>query len=104
MCVYIICFSFSQIAEISFGTGASSKSKISGENDSEHSELPPFSDPETNVYSFGIMLLEIISGKLPNKEEQGPLVNWVQLSLPFSTATPELFSVRSLTFFFFVSP
>ncbi|KAG5517061.1 hypothetical protein RHGRI_037717 [Rhododendron griersonianum] len=65
-----------KIAEISFGTGASSKSKISGENDSEHSELPPFSDPETNVYSFGIMLLEIISGKLPNKEEQGPLVNW----------------------------
>ncbi|KAI8525702.1 hypothetical protein RHMOL_Rhmol13G0250000 [Rhododendron molle] len=65
-----------KIAEISFGTGASSKSKISGENDSEHSELPPLSDPETNVYSFGIMLLEIISGKLPNKEEQGPLVNW----------------------------
>lgn len=52
-------------------------SKISRENDSEHSELPPFSDPETNVYSFGIMLLEIISGKLPNEEEQGHLVNWV---------------------------
>lgn len=66
-----------QIAEISFGTDTSSKSKNSGENDSEHSELPPFSDPETNVYCFGLMLLEIISGKLPNIEEQAPLVNWV---------------------------
>uniref|UniRef100_A0A5B6ZHF5 Putative LRR receptor-like serine/threonine-protein kinase MRH1 n=1 Tax=Davidia involucrata TaxID=16924 RepID=A0A5B6ZHF5_DAVIN len=65
-----------KIAEICFSTGIASKSKISGENESEHSELPPLADPETNVYSFGIMLLEIISGKLPYSEEQGPLVNW----------------------------
>ncbi|CAK8530723.1 unnamed protein product [Lathyrus sativus] len=30
----------------------------------------------TNVYDFGILLLEIISGKLPQSEEQGSLVNW----------------------------
>lgn len=65
-----------KIAEISFWTDAATKSKTSGEDDKEHSELPPFADPETNVYSFGILLLEIISGKLQYSEEQGHLVNW----------------------------
>ncbi|KAF8411060.1 hypothetical protein HHK36_003599 [Tetracentron sinense] len=64
-----------KIAEISFWTDVS-KPKISGEDESENSELPPFDDPETNVYSFGILLLEIISGKLPYSEEQGSLMNW----------------------------
>ncbi|PSS29055.1 Protein MALE DISCOVERER 2 like [Actinidia chinensis var. chinensis] len=65
-----------KIAEICFRTEATSKSRISGENESEHSELPPFSDPETNVSCFGLLLIEIISGKLSYSEEQGPLVNW----------------------------
>ncbi|KAI8000108.1 Protein MALE DISCOVERER 2 [Camellia lanceoleosa] len=66
-----------KIGEIGCWAGAApSKSKISGENESEHSALPPLSDPETNVYGFGVLLLEIISGKLPHSEEQGPLVNW----------------------------
>ncbi|EOY27980.1 hypothetical protein QUC31_012782 [Theobroma cacao] len=52
------------------------KLKTSGDAESEHSELPPFADPEVNVYSFGILLLEIISGKLPYSEEQGPLEKW----------------------------
>ncbi|XP_042477359.1 protein MALE DISCOVERER 2-like [Macadamia integrifolia] len=51
------------------------KSKNSGQDDSGHSELPPLADPETNVYNFGLLLLEVISGKLPYSEE-GPLVNW----------------------------
>ncbi|XWS19711.1 hypothetical protein CRYUN_Cryun31cG0039500 [Craigia yunnanensis] len=52
------------------------KSKTSGDTESEHSELPPFVDSEVNIYSFGILLLEIISGKLPYSEEQGPLEKW----------------------------
>lgn len=64
-----------KIAEISFWKDFSSKSKISGESDSEHSELPPLADGETNVYSFGVLLLEVISGRLPYSEE-GPIVNW----------------------------
>lgn len=65
-----------KIAEIGFWAEASSKHKNSGEGESEHSELPPISDPETNVYGFGVLLLELISGKLPYSDEQGPLVNW----------------------------
>lgn len=65
-----------KIADISFWSDVASKPKVSGEGESEHSELPPFADPETNVYSFGILLLEIISGKLPYSEEEGPILNW----------------------------
>lgn len=65
-----------KIAEISFLTDVAVKSKTTGEDESEHSELPPLADTETNVYSFGILLLEIISGKLPYSEEQGSLLNW----------------------------
>ncbi|XP_031495764.1 protein MALE DISCOVERER 2-like [Nymphaea colorata] len=36
----------------------------------------PYKDLESNIYNFGILLLEIISGKLPYSEEQGFLVNW----------------------------
>ncbi|XP_052183464.1 protein MALE DISCOVERER 2-like [Diospyros lotus] len=84
-----------KIAEIGFGTNVSSKttdgsskasdasskatdasSKAWAGKESEDSELPPFSDPETNVYCFGVLLLEIISGKLRYSKEQGSLVNW----------------------------
>ncbi|KAJ8761481.1 hypothetical protein K2173_001614 [Erythroxylum novogranatense] len=65
-----------KIAEISFSAPAASKRKISSDNESEHSTLPPLADPETNVYGFGILLLEIISGKLPYSEEQGPVEKW----------------------------
>ncbi|XP_038690976.1 protein MALE DISCOVERER 2-like isoform X2 [Tripterygium wilfordii] len=65
-----------KIAEISFLPRVAPKTKNSDNDDSEHSVLPPLADPETNVYSFGILLLEIISGKLPYSEEQGPLEKW----------------------------
>lgn len=67
----------SQIVERDFWAELALKPKVSGENESEHSELCPSSDPETNVYSFGLLLLEIISGKLPYSKEQGPLLSWV---------------------------
>ncbi|KAF2303220.1 hypothetical protein GH714_014754 [Hevea brasiliensis] len=51
----------------------SSKSKSSGDNESAHSTLLPLADVETNAYCFGILLLEIISGKLQYSKEQGSL-------------------------------
>lgn len=66
-----------QIVENKFWAELVAKSKNLTENDSEHSELHPQShDVETNVYHFGVLLLEIISGKLPYSDEPC-LVNWV---------------------------
>ncbi|KAJ8546552.1 hypothetical protein K7X08_032626 [Anisodus acutangulus] len=65
-----------KITEIGFWSELIAKSK-STRDDLENSELPAFADPETNIYSFGILLLEIISGKSPYSEEQGSLLNWV---------------------------
>ncbi|KAI5591016.1 hypothetical protein BDE02_04G050300 [Populus trichocarpa] len=62
-----------KIAEICFLPQATSNSKVSGELEDS---LPPHVDPETNIYRFGVLLLEIISGKLPYSEEQGPLEKW----------------------------
>ncbi|KAG8365542.1 hypothetical protein BUALT_Bualt18G0115900 [Buddleja alternifolia] len=64
-----------KIANIGFWADLITKSKAGVENESEHSELPPIADVDTNIHSFGILLLEIISGKLPYSEEEGDLIN-----------------------------
>ncbi|PIA34020.1 hypothetical protein AQUCO_03900132v1 [Aquilegia coerulea] len=64
-----------KIADMYFWADVTAKSsKISGEL--VHSELPMNVDSETNVYSFGLLLLEIISGKLPSSEKHGSLLTW----------------------------
>lgn len=65
-----------KVAEMSFWKDLIPKSKVSADSESEHSELPPLIDTETNVFCFGVLMLEIISGKLPHSNEHGPLVPW----------------------------
>ncbi|CAN0853468.1 Protein MALE DISCOVERER 2 [Linum grandiflorum] len=66
-----------KIAEVSFMSQAASKTKPISENGSEHSEPPIMSaNPQMNVFSFGLLLLEIISGKLPTSEKQCPIEKW----------------------------
>ncbi|KAF5789854.1 putative protein kinase RLK-Pelle-LRR-VI-2 family [Helianthus annuus] len=65
-----------KVAEIAFWTNLISKPKVSAESESEPSALPPLVDTETNVYCFGILLLEIISGNLPHSYQQGHLEAW----------------------------
>ncbi|KAL5772216.1 hypothetical protein ACOSQ2_012140 [Xanthoceras sorbifolium] len=72
-CIYLTDDYAAKIAEISFTSQP--KSKHSNDNE-ENSVLPPLTDPDTNIYSFGILLLEIISGKLQYSEEQGHLEKW----------------------------
>ncbi|KAG8385433.1 hypothetical protein BUALT_Bualt03G0044800 [Buddleja alternifolia] len=57
-----------KIADVGFWAELIAKSKAPAENDSEHSELPSLADVETNIQSFGILLLEIVSGKLLHSE------------------------------------
>ncbi|XP_055825991.1 protein MALE DISCOVERER 2-like isoform X2 [Solanum dulcamara] len=64
-----------KITEIDFWSELTGKSKSSSD-DLENSVLPPLADPETNVYSLGILLIEIISGKSPYSEEKESLLNW----------------------------
>ncbi|RWR96320.1 Protein kinase domain-containing protein [Cinnamomum micranthum f. kanehirae] len=64
-----------KIGEFDFWKEFVAKGKISDDEGSNPSQLP-VADLESNVYNFGILMLEIISGKLPYSEEQGFLVNW----------------------------
>lgn len=70
-----------QISDVAFWEELITKAKKApaGENESEHSLLPPLADVDTNVYSFGILMLEIISGRLPHSKENGDLLNWVHI-------------------------
>ncbi|KAK1382171.1 Protein MALE DISCOVERER 2 like [Heracleum sosnowskyi] len=65
-----------KIAEIGFWNELHCKSRVTSGNESGQSEFPPLPDVETDVYNFGILLLEIVSGRLPYSEEQGHLSNW----------------------------
>eukprot|EP00268_Persea_americana_P046159 TRINITY_DN4746_c1_g1_i3.p1 TRINITY_DN4746_c1_g1~~TRINITY_DN4746_c1_g1_i3.p1 ORF type:complete len:219 (-),score=35.06 TRINITY_DN4746_c1_g1_i3:127-783(-) len=64
-----------KIGEFDFWKEFVAKGKISDDEGTNPSQLP-FADLESNVYNFGIVTLEIITGKLPYSEEQGFLVNW----------------------------
>ncbi|KAL3345184.1 hypothetical protein AABB24_024231 [Solanum stoloniferum] len=68
-----------KITELAFWSDIMVKSKSSS-GDLENSELPPLSDPETNVYNFGILLLEVISGKAPYSERDS-LLSWAEQCL-----------------------
>jgi hypothetical protein len=68
-----------QLAEVTFRSIVEpAKSSIRG--DSKKYEMLR-TGLDQNVYDFGILLLEIISGKLPQSEEQGNLVHWVSILL-----------------------
>jgi len=56
---------------------------MSGDLDQSLLPLPP--EPETNVYSFGVLMLEIISGKLSDSEEEGSILKWVKKNSKIKT-------------------
>ncbi|KAL5997847.1 hypothetical protein ACLOJK_008779 [Asimina triloba] len=61
-----------KIAEVGIWKELVEKGKLPDELDPE--EIPPV-DQENDVYNFGLVLLEIISAKLPYSEDQGSLVD-----------------------------
>lgn len=64
----------SQVADMDFRKDFISKAKSSADSDSEHFVPPPLIDTETNVYYFGILMFEVISGKLPYSNHQEALI------------------------------
>lgn len=75
-CIFLTDDYAAKIVELGFWKEFAIASKASSETESENYELPPLADPEANVYSFGLLLLEIISGKLLYSDEYGPLEKW----------------------------
>ncbi|CAH1442872.1 unnamed protein product [Lactuca virosa] len=74
-----------KVAEMSFWRDLMSKSKVStADSESEHSQLPPLIDTETNVYCFGLLMREIISGN------KGPFLPSQQQYLDDNTVDPTL--------------
>ncbi|KAJ0240690.1 Protein MALE DISCOVERER 1 [Hirschfeldia incana] len=65
-----------KVGEVAFSsqTGLKSRKPMSG--DLDQSLLPLPAEPETNVYSFGVLMLEIISGRLSESDEEGSILKW----------------------------
>lgn len=78
---------FIQVAEVTFKQIVSPES-VGDSNKSD--DGPSQENIETNVYKFGELLLEIISGKLPYSEEHGNLVDWVSLKHTFLMSASSL--------------
>lgn len=69
-----------QVSEIPFNLEARlnpKKQVLSGDLEQASLLLPP--EPETNVHSFGVLMLEIISGKLSFSDEYGSIEQWVYI-------------------------
>ncbi|KAF3791837.1 putative LRR receptor-like serine/threonine-protein kinase [Nymphaea thermarum] len=64
-----------KLADFGYGEETTEKMKDSGDNDLHQMDWP-YDNLESNIYNFGVLLLEIISGKLPYSPEQGFIVNW----------------------------
>ncbi|CAD5183801.1 unnamed protein product [Musa acuminata subsp. malaccensis] len=66
----------STVADIDVWKEIFANVKTHGDDDLDHSK-PLSADPANDVYSFGILLLEIVSGMVPCSEEQVSLLNLV---------------------------
>ncbi|XP_010529201.1 PREDICTED: protein MALE DISCOVERER 2 [Tarenaya hassleriana] len=65
-----------KVAEVPFNseTGLKPGKAVSGDLDQSLLPLPP--EPENNVYNFGVLMLEIISGKVSYSDEGGSIEQW----------------------------
>ncbi|KAK1424815.1 hypothetical protein QVD17_20153 [Tagetes erecta] len=64
-----------KVADLDFWKEFYPKEKISGSNKSLHS---PLVDKQTDIYNFGVLLLEIISGKHQDSDKFEPVVTWAE--------------------------
>ncbi|KAL0692951.1 hypothetical protein Bca4012_060131 [Brassica carinata] len=65
-----------KVGEVPFGSQTGLKLRKPTSGDLDKSLLPLPAEPETNVYSFGVLMLEIISGKPSDSDEEGSITKW----------------------------
>lgn len=71
MGTYLSCLSmFVQVADVTFWSDIEAKAKFSDDDESEPLHSKPGPTLEDNVYSLGILLLEIISSKSLSVQER----------------------------------
>lgn len=73
MSVYLTDDYAAKISDMSFLNEIASsetKSEMRKHNDVQ------LATPESNIYSFGVILLEMVTGRLPYSEDNGSLKNW----------------------------
>ncbi|XP_006645618.1 protein MALE DISCOVERER 2 isoform X2 [Oryza brachyantha] len=63
-----------KVADVSVWKEVATKAKAAKEESRSRSESPP--DLASNVYCFGALLIEIISGRLPEADDQESMCNW----------------------------
>lgn len=68
--------SAAKVVDINVWNEIFAKGKTYGDKDSDQSENLS-ADPASNVYSFGLLVLEVVSGKVPYSEEHTQLLNVV---------------------------
>lgn len=55
-------------------------------------------DVQGNIFAFGVLMLELISGRLPNSKDRGDLVDWVSNSLAYFTKILQTIDIDLITF------
>ena len=115
LCLTVICFYYVSLQLVDFecwkmmfsrqfsrhekATGhLNSKSPFPGHGDSGEDKQ---ADIQANTFAFGVILLEIISGRLPYCKDKGYLVDWVsQLMCPLSPTDIDYYTA----IFFYIKP
>ena len=64
-----------QIADVGVWNELAAKAKAGKEDGSSRSEAPP--DLPSNVYCLGALMIEIITGRVPDPDDHKPICSWV---------------------------
>lgn len=97
------------MADMSVWHEVYSRGNIPKDDDYVDHHEPVAADIAGNVYSFGLLMLEIISGKPPYSEQKGSLVNLVMMTIINNLIVTEIWkfshkaSLSNINFYYLCS-